>query len=65
MMPHSFLFGHLWTIAKVLMKREYPPHCNPGWSAIALGKEFPELVSTGVLCVGISQAIHSLVGLLD
>lgn len=56
MMPHSFLFGHLWTVAKVLMKGKYPPDCHPAWSAVALRKEFPELVSAGVLYVGKSQA---------
>ncbi|KAI0387352.1 cytochrome P450 [Hypomontagnella monticulosa] len=48
-MPHSFLFGHLITLAKVSMKYKIPRDGNGQWIFHHLQKEFPEIANQGIV----------------
>lgn len=52
-MPHSFLFGHLLTIGKVVMKAKFPPDSHSHWNILLVKEAFPELSSAGLLYVGV------------
>jgi cytochrome P450 len=47
MMPHSFLFGHLISVGKVVSK--YPTGTGNLGSALLLAKEYPELGECGII----------------
>jgi cytochrome P450 len=46
MLPHSFLFGHLIPIAKIMMK--HPNHASGLYTPLLLLRENPELFECGV-----------------
>ena len=48
-MPHSFLFGHLWTIAKISIKNKAPPDLHGQIMPRLLIKEYPEARKAGAL----------------
>ncbi|OTA91288.1 hypothetical protein M434DRAFT_76457 [Hypoxylon sp. CO27-5] len=48
-MPHSFLFGHLITIAKLHIKYKIPRDANGHWVFHHLKREYPELTSKGLI----------------
>ncbi|CAJ2513011.1 Uu.00g011300.m01.CDS01 [Anthostomella pinea] len=48
-MPHSFLFGHLWTTAKIAIKHKIPRDGNGHWMFHFIKLEYPEIAAPGVL----------------
>lgn len=63
MLPHSFLFGHLIEIGKVMVKRKLPPKCHTHWLPLLFLEEVPELAQKGILYLDvwpISQPLISL-----
>ena len=52
-MPHSFIFGHLVTIAKVMMRKKLPPDTSVMLSPLILVREFPEVAREGVLYIDV------------
>ncbi|KAI0841068.1 cytochrome P450 [Hypoxylon sp. FL0890] len=48
-LPHSFLFGHLITIAKLHMKYKIPRDSHGHWLFLYLKHEYPEITRKGLL----------------
>ncbi|KAI0126029.1 cytochrome P450 [Xylariales sp. AK1849] len=48
-LPHSFVFGHLLTIAKVAIKYKMPPDAHGQIMPLLLAKEYPETLKAGLL----------------
>ena len=50
MLPHSFLFGHLIEIGKIMAnKSKFPPKTHSHWLPLLFLQEYPELAGKGVL----------------
>ncbi|TPX13487.1 uncharacterized protein E0L32_006217 [Thyridium curvatum] len=49
MLPHSFLFGHLWIIAKVGIKYKMPPDTHGQCVPLLLALEYPEIAGKGAV----------------
>ncbi|RYP46982.1 hypothetical protein DL768_006905 [Monosporascus sp. mg162] len=64
-MPHSFLFGHLWTIGKVSMKAALPRDATSHWQMHFLRQEFPELASAGLLYMDVWPISFPMVAVFD
>lgn len=63
MLPHSFLFGHLIEIGKVMAKGKLPPQCHTHWLPLLFLEEYPELAGKGIMYLDvwpISQPLISL-----
>ncbi|KAI2472128.1 cytochrome P450 [Annulohypoxylon bovei var. microspora] len=48
-LPHSFLFGHLVTIAKASIKHRIPRDANGQWIFYHLKREYPEILNKGIV----------------
>ncbi|KOS20668.1 P450 monooxygenase [Escovopsis weberi] len=48
-LPHSFLLGHLFTMAKIIIKHKLPPDVFPHHHYFAIQKDYPEIFEAGVL----------------
>ncbi|KAI1094232.1 cytochrome P450 [Rostrohypoxylon terebratum] len=48
-LPHSFLFGHLVTLAKLSMKYGIPPDAHGHWVFHHLRQEYPDIMNKGIM----------------
>lgn len=63
MLPHSFLFGHLVEIGKVMAKGKLPPNAHTQWLPLLFLHEYPQLAEKGAIYLDvwpISQPLLSL-----
>ncbi|KAI0018479.1 cytochrome P450 [Xylariomycetidae sp. FL0641] len=49
LMPHSFLLGHLWVMAKLNMKYKIPRDAHAQWMMHFLQKEYPDICDHGLI----------------
>jgi len=58
MLPHSFLFGHLIELAKVMM--HYPTDLSGLYMPLVMQRHYPELFKQGVFYMDMWPITHPL-----
>lgn len=51
LVPHSFLFGHLITIAKIHIKNKIPADSHGQYVPLWLAREYPEVMKAGAVYI--------------
>lgn len=64
-MPHSFLFGHLWTIAKISIKNKVPPDVHSQNTPKLPIKEYPEIRKAGAFYMDVWPVSQPLLVVFD
>ncbi|KAI0129584.1 cytochrome P450 [Xylariales sp. AK1849] len=60
-MPHSFLLGHLWAIAKITINHKFPPDAHGQWVFLLIKEEYPEVARDGIIYMDTWPISHPLV----